>query len=140
MIERNLVILRGLPGSGKSTFAKMLDPTGYSICEADQFMVNKNTGKYEFNPIVLGGCHELCRRKVETFMKDNLLNEQYYPTIIVSNTGTTVKEIQPYFDLANKYDYKVTSIVVENRHGNKSVHGVPELTMEKMKQRFSVKL
>lgn len=140
MIERNLIILRGLPGSGKSTLAHLLDPTGYTVCEADQFMVNKNTGEYEFNSIVLSGCHELCRRKVETFMKDNQVNEQFYPTIIVSNTGTTEKEIQPYIDLAKEYSYKVTSIIVENRHGNKSVHGVPELTMERMKQRFSVKL
>lgn len=140
MIDKTLLILRGLPGSGKSTFAKMLDPTGYSICEADQFMINKNTGEYEFNPIVLGGCHELCRRKVETFMKDNQVNEQFYPTIIVSNTGTTEKEIQPYIDLANQYGYKIVSIIVENRHGNSSIHGVPELTLERMKQRFSVKL
>lgn len=137
---KTLIIIRGLPGSGKSTLAKMFDPTGQFTCEADQFMVNKNTGEYEFNPIVLGGCHELCRRKVKQLMEDYKNDHEYQPNIIVSNTGTTEKEIQPYIDLAKAYDYKVISLVVENRHGNKSIHGVPELTMERMKQRFEIQL
>jgi hypothetical protein len=42
--------------------------------------------------------------------------------------------------LAQKYDYKVVSLIVENRHGNKSVHDVPDETIEKMKKRFEVSL
>ena len=73
-------------------------------------------------------------------MRDNLINPQFYPEIVVSNTSTTEKEMQPYIDLAKKYDYKVTSLIVENRHGGKSIHSVPEETIEKMKQRFEIKL
>jgi hypothetical protein len=29
---------------------------------------------------------------------------------------------------------------VENRHGNSSVHNVPEETIEKMKKRFEIKI
>ena len=32
------------------------------------------------------------------------------------------------------------SLIVENRHGGKNVHGVPDETLEKMEQRFSIKL
>ncbi len=39
--------------------------------------------------------------------------------------------MEPYLKLAEKYDYKVVSLIVENRHGNKSVHNVPDETMEK---------
>jgi len=46
--------------------------------------------------------------------------------IAVSNTFTQEWELQPYYELAIKYGYYVTCIVVENRHGNKSIHGVPE--------------
>jgi hypothetical protein len=48
--------------------------------------------------------------------------------------------MEPYLKLAEKYDYKVVSLIVENRHGNKSVHNVPDETMEKMRNRFEIKL
>jgi hypothetical protein len=60
--------------------------------------------------------------------------------IVVSNTFTQEWEMQSYFDMANEYGYKVFSIIVENRHGSQSVHNVPEETLIKMKNRFSIKL
>ena len=67
-------------------------------------------------------------------------NGVYFPEIVVSNTSTTEKELQPYLDLATKYDYKVVSLIVENRHGNSSVHNVPDETIDKMRNRFNIKL
>jgi predicted kinase len=58
----------------------------------------------------------------------------------VTNTFTTEKEMKPYLELAEKYDYRVVSMIIENRHGNDSLHGVPEFVMEKMLNRFSFKL
>ena len=69
-------------------------------------------------------------------VKNKTSNGQYHPEIIVSNTSTTEKELQPYLELAKKYDYKVVSLIVENRHGNKDIHGVPEETLVKMENRF----
>jgi hypothetical protein len=65
---------------------------------------------------------------------------QYGQEIVVSNTATTERELEPYLKLAKSYGYIVVSLIVENRHGNKSVHGVPDETLEKMRKRFSVKL
>jgi hypothetical protein len=48
--------------------------------------------------------------------------------------------MKDYFDLANTYGYKIVSLIIENRHGNKSIHNVPEETMDKMKNRFEIKL
>ena len=48
--------------------------------------------------------------------------------------------MQPYFDLAKKYGYTVFTIIVENRHGGKNVHNVPENVIESMKNRFEYKL
>jgi hypothetical protein len=42
--------------------------------------------------------------------------------------------------MAKKYGYKVFSIVIENRHGGSSEHGVPEDKLEQMKNRFEIKL
>jgi hypothetical protein len=48
--------------------------------------------------------------------------------------------MKSYFDIAEKYGYRVHSIIVENRHGNKSVHDVPDATMGNMLNRFQIKL
>jgi hypothetical protein len=48
--------------------------------------------------------------------------------------------MKPYFELAKQYDYRVTTIIVENRHGAKSIHNVPPETIKKMTDRFEIKL
>lgn len=60
--------------------------------------------------------------------------------IAVSNTFTQEWEMKPYFELAQKHGYRVFSLVVENRHGGVNEHNVPAETLEKMKQRFEIKL
>lgn len=60
--------------------------------------------------------------------------------VFVANTFTTEKEIKPYKDLADRHDYMFISLIVENRHGNSSIHGVPVSKLEEMKARFSIKL
>jgi predicted kinase len=59
---------------------------------------------------------------------------------VVSNTFTQEWEMQSYIDLAKKYGYQVTTLIVENRHGNSNVHNVPAETLDRMRQRFEVKL
>jgi predicted kinase len=133
-----LFLIRGCPGAGKSTFALTIWDH-VVICEADKFFYDKE-GNYNFDKDKLHLAHKWCYDRVETFMKDNIANEQFYPEIVVSNTFTTEKELKPYFELAEKYGYKVFSLIVENRHGNKNQHNVPEETLLKMKERFSIKL
>jgi hypothetical protein len=48
--------------------------------------------------------------------------------------------MQPYFDLAEKYGYRVYSLICENRHGGVNEHNVPQEVLEKMKNRFEIKL
>jgi hypothetical protein len=60
--------------------------------------------------------------------------------VVVSNTFTQAWEMQPYFDLAEKYGYRVYSLIVENRHGGVNEHGVPEEKLVQMKNRFEVQL
>jgi predicted kinase len=133
-----LTLLRGLPGSGKSTFALNLVGHDFLVCEADKyFMVD---GEYKFDGSKLKEAHESCRTMVETYMKDSLVNDQFYREIAVSNTFTQEWEMQPYFDLAKQYGYMVFSIIVENRHGGENQHGVPAEAIQRMKDRFNVKL
>ena len=138
MIPKVLTLVRGLPGSGKSTFANFVWNDS-AICAAEKVFSDKE-GNYNFDASKLKQAHEWCKNEVETRMKDNEANPQYYPEIVVSNTFTQEWEMEAYYELAKKYDYLVISIIVENRHGGKNVHGVPEEKLEQMRSRFQIKL
>jgi len=129
----NLYLIRGLPGSGKSTLAKTLSNLlGAIAWEADQY--HMRNGVYHWKAENQYAAHKWCQEGARECM------ELGHKNVIVSNTSTTEKELKPYLEMADKYGYAVTSIIVENRHGNMSIHDVPEETMAKMKTRFSVKL
>lgn len=126
---KELFLVRGLPGSGKSTFAKAI---GGPVFEADQyFMVD---GEYRFNPALLGAAHNHCKNNTEIAMRNG------HKKVVVSNTFTQEWEMEAYYELAVKYGYQVFSIIVENRHNGVNVHGVPEEKLEQMRNRFEIKL
>jgi predicted kinase len=139
-MEKMLYIVRGIPGSGKSTFAKKLVGHDFLVCEADKYFIDKETGEYKFDISKIKDAHKFCQDMVETYMKDSLLNDHFYTEIAVSNTFTQEWELQPYYELAIKYGYYVTSIIVENRHGGVNVHDCPEDKIELMRNRFEIKL
>lgn len=139
---KELFLLRGLPGSGKSTLAKSLARSGYHF-EADTYFINKD-GEYKFDGSKLKEAHQYCQAAVEEAMSWDQNIEQVlrsdWRSIVVSNTFTQEWEMQPYYDLAEKYGYRVYSLIVENRHGGANEHGVPEEKLVQMKNRFEVQL
>lgn len=128
-MEKIIIIVRGVSGSGKSNLAEHL---GKAICCADDYFMRNNKYLWTFDH--LGIAHDWCKRKCVRFMKFGI------SPIIISNTSTTEKEIKPYMDLAIDYNYKVFSIIVENRHGGTNVHNVPDVTLQKMRNKFEIKL
>lgn len=146
---KKLIIIRGLPGSGKSTFAQFLFDNlevdvDAAMLAADDYFYDDD-GVYNFDANKLHQAHMGCQQSVESNMSVTTeLCKKYgndsNSVIIVHNTSTTPKEMKPYLELAEKYDYEVTSLIVENRHGNSNVHGVPQEVLDKMKNRFEVKL
>jgi predicted kinase len=136
---KELFLLRGLPGSGKSTLANSIVESDFLVCEADKYFYDKE-GNYNFDGSKLKDAHEFCRNTVETYMKDSLVNDQFYRKIVVSNTFTQKWEMDIYFTLAKTYGYQVYSLVVENRHGGVNQHGVPAEAVERMRNRFEIKL
>lgn len=127
-IVKDLFLVRGLPSSGKTTFAHKLCA---GVVSADDYF--EKDGEYNFDASKLGIAHNHCKRRVEQQM---IMGTK----IAVANTFTTEKEMKPYFKLAEKYGYTVTTVIVESRHGNKNDHRVPDETIEKMRERFSIKL
>jgi predicted kinase len=122
----DLILIRGLPGSGKSTLAKklaqVLDAAHF---EADQYFVRD--GVYAFDMNNLFEAHEWCRGETDLVLSANL-------PVIVSNTFTTLRELKPYFNMAKKHGVVPQVIHCQNRYG--SIHGVPEETLERMRDRF----
>jgi len=133
-MEKTLYIVRGIPGSGKSTFAKTLGGTHF---ETDEFFMVD--GEYKFDPTKLKEAHRWCQDSVNTAM---ILNHTagLNNVIVVSNTFTQEWEMEPYFQMADTYGYKVFSVIVENRHGGINTHGVPEDKLQVMRDRFEFKL
>jgi predicted kinase len=133
-MKKILYLLRGVPGSGKSTVAQNIGGTHF---ETDKyFMVD---GEYKFDPTKLKQYHQMCQDEVNLAMIQNHtahLND----VIVVSNTFTQEWEMKPYFDLAKTYGYQVFSLIVENRHAGLNQHGVPEDKVQIMKDRFEIKL
>ncbi len=129
-MQKNLIILRGVPGSGKTLLANLFETK--AICCADDWHI-KN-GKYGWKHENATNAHRWCKRKCERFMVMGAKK------IIVSNTNTTKKELEPYLNLGKKYNYIVHTIVVENRHGSKNTHSVPDETLNQMKERFEIVL
>jgi len=129
MKDLNLIIVRGLPNAGKTTFASLL---GKAICSADDyFMIN---GEYKWTETKIGTAHKWCQRKCELFLKYKI------STVIVANTTVRKNDLEPYFKLASNYGYNVTSVILENYHENKNNHNVPKDVIEKMKNNFYIHL
>ena len=137
---RELFLLRGLPGSGKTTLAESLDGTHL---EADMYFMED--GGYQFDVTRLKDAHQWCQDSVEEAMTWDENPEIEFLSagvskIVVSNTFTQEWEMKPYYDLATKYGYKVYSLIVENRHNGVNEHGVLEDKLEIMRKRFEISL
>jgi hypothetical protein len=137
---RELFLVRGICGSGKSTLAKSI---GGTHLEADMYFMED--GGYQFDITRLKDAHQWCQDSVEEAMTWDENPEIEFLSagvskIVVSNTFTQEWEMQPYFDLAEKYGYKTYSLIVENRHGGVNEHGVPEDKLELMRKRFEISL
>lgn len=127
-----LIIVRGLPGSGKTTEAKALkrqigwyEMVEAFIIETDHYFVRPD-GEYDFNPRMLKQAHEWCRGR--TFAELN------YGTTIVSNTFTQWWELEPYIKFCKENGHSVEVITLTTQFEN--IHKVPEETMKKMAARF----
>lgn len=117
-----LYLIRGLPGSGKSTRAKQMN---CFHVEADMFFVRN--GKYVFIPHLLPKAHLWCQDKAREAISSGF-------DVAVSNTFTTNWEMRPYFTMAKETNTAVHVIECVGDFG--SVHEIPERTITSMKNRW----
>lgn len=133
--KKSLILLRGLPGSGKTTLAKILSENNtYPVFSVDDYFTNEDTGEYIFN----FQNNHLAYKQCEALTKDAM--QQNIPKVIIHNTFTMDWELEPYFKLASRYDYQLFVVTVENYHGHQNVHEVSDEQLQKMAEKYKVKL
>lgn len=118
-----LILVRGIPGSGKSTFAEGVKyDEGYIHLEADMYFI-RDDGTYRWDPSKVKEAHQWCQDTTRI-----LLNNDY--DVVVSNTFTRLWEMRPYLEMTN--DVHVVRML--GQYGN--IHNVPEEKVKEMKDRF----
>jgi len=121
---KNIVILRGVPGSGKSTYAAKNYPD-YKLLENDQFFMKD--GSYQYDPKKIGEAVAACQCKAICAMSRG-------EDIVIANTHTHVWEFFVYCNLATAFNYNLTIIRLRNRF--KNVHNVPDETVQRMEYEY----
>lgn len=146
---KTLFIMRGLPGSGKSSIAQslvggecqhvttrdvfrcLLGKHGV-VCTTDAYHYDEwsEDGNYNFNPEKLREFHQKNQDAVRFFMEQNV------PGIVVDNTNMRNWEIEPYVDLAKELGYKLVCVEVPHVStelcAQRNSHGVPQVKIENM--------
>lgn len=123
-----LIILRGLPGSGKSTYVRN-HLNGAVVCSADHFFINPKSGEYIYDPSKIGDAHRSCFKMALALMQNSC------PLVVIDNTNLTKWEISPYMALGSAYNYECEIVTINCEPDvcvERNVHGVPKKTIERM--------
>lgn len=116
-----LRLMRGAPGSSKSTSAKRMFP-GTLLLENDMFLISDDQYKWSKERVRVG--IDLCIKMTEMALKNG-------SDVVVANTFTKKRFIDSYKKLADKYGAKFE---VYRCTGNfKNVHGLNDAMVESFK-------
>tara|TARA_Y100000114_G_scaffold24762_1_gene20443 strand:+ start:949 stop:1467 length:519 start_codon:yes stop_codon:yes gene_type:complete len=156
-MKNTCYILRGLPGTGKSTLARLIKGAnaGYDyyveIFSTDDLFINEE-GVYEFDPSMLRQHHqENLRRATEYFARVVDVEKEYPPEgyelraegiAIIDNTNVQHWEYEPYVTAAEEAGWDVQIIPLAwnyydiPEYAKRTKHGVPEEAIRRMADRW----
>lgn len=138
-----LILMRGLPGSGKSHLAREIVEKGTKsnnymnyIFSADDFFLTRN-GNYNFNPQKIGDAHAWNQHRVWLQIMKG------FSPIIIDNTNTCMWEMKNYATMAVPMGYIIEIIEpftcwafnVKELH-IKNIHNVPKDKIRDMLERY----
>jgi len=116
-----LVLVRALPGSGKSTMARVLAMVGYEHYEADMFFIRSGVYCYDKNHV--RAAHDWCKHQT----REALAMGHH---VVVSNTFTRLSEMEDYLAMARNVRILEANGLWQNEHG------VPQETLAAMARRW----
>jgi predicted kinase len=117
-LPQHLILIRGLPGAGKSTLARSMNLVHL---EADMYFMHN--GKYNFDASKLAQAHQWCLNQTK-------LNLRAGKNVVVANTFIRYWEIKPYIELAKAE--KIESNIICCVGNFRSVHDIDTDTLNKM--------
>lgn len=137
-------ILRGIPGSGKSTWVEEychnLPPVKVgvvegkvAICRADDYHINKY-GIYEYKPENAKPAHDECFKKALAVL---VHMPKEYSHLFIDNTNSSLWELSPYYRLAEALGHSVEIVQIDcplEVSIRRNVHDVPSSTIWRMYQ------
>ncbi|GMI22323.1 hypothetical protein TeGR_g11962 [Tetraparma gracilis] len=132
----DVVIMRGLPGAGKSTHIAMVRAERpdlvFRVASADDYFVDPISGSYNFDRANLPDAHSHCRSVARAAVAAG-------QKVIIDNTNSTVKEMAPYLDLAATFRLKAVVFELDcdgpeeaALMAGRNQHGVPLSGVERM--------
>ncbi|XP_064636315.1 NEDD4-binding protein 2-like 1 isoform X2 [Lineus longissimus] len=136
--DKLLIMMRGCPGSGKTTLASQLKFSGVILSTDDYFTKN---GRYLFRKEKIGDAHQWNQKRALEKMKGGV------NPIIIDNTNTQTWEMKPYVIQGIEHGYKV-EIFEPNTPwkfelgelARRNSHDVPEATIKSMIERYEHKV
>ena len=106
-MNKKLIIMRGLPGSGKSTKARELAGKTGIIHSTDNYLIDPITGNYKFDPSKIAQHHaENLKAAIES-MKSGI------SPVVIDNTNIQRWHYQKYIDAAIDNDYDVEIVAID---------------------------
>lgn len=132
MEEKQMILMQGVPGSGKSCIASIIaNHINAKIVSNNDYMVRNN--KYCFEPARLNECIEKCQKAAEDHARDGW-------NIVVDNVNAEPFTVDFYFDLAERHNYRVMVIRTSRSSDecfNENIHSVPPQSIINMHSRMS---
>ena len=126
--KKIVFIMRGVPGSGKSTIAKEIAHPDGVIHSTDSYF--EENGEYTFDPSKLGENHE---KNFQSFQK-SLSGEK--PIVVVDNTNIKRSHFEKYIDAAKEKGYLVHEVAVPTPNpkeaAERNLHGVSQDVIKRM--------
>lgn len=121
-MSHKLIILRGLPGSGKSYLSNCFHSA--EICSADDYF--EINGEYKFDQTMLNHAHACCYNICVEYLHKKC------PTVIIDNTNSTLKEYKKYIEAGNCFEYTIIVLQISAETNDmakefitRSCHNVP---------------